>query len=171
MLARNPLLFVLMSLGLTWAGLTLANIPAGRMISYSVLLMLSGVSLGLMVVAYPLETHAKVWRACLTGNWPQKSESSEMIAYFRGLAAIGIGSGLLGFMMGMAMLLEDFNTPGEMGPPVAIGIKSLAYGVVVRMLAMGVADRLDAHVETSSSEAREMGSVRENEPQNTNRAA
>jgi hypothetical protein len=171
MLARNHLVFALLSIGLIWAGLTLANIPAGRMISFSVLLMLAGISLGLMVIAYPLETHAKVWRTCLTGKWPQKSESSDIIGYFRGLAAIGMVSGLLGFTMGMAMLLEDFNTPGEMGPPVAIGIRSLAYGVVVRMIALGVADRLDARVETTSSEAREMGSVRENEPQNTKHAA
>jgi flagellar motor component MotA len=153
MLARNLLLFALLSLGLIWGGLTLANIPAGRMISYSVLLMLSGITLGLMVVAYSLETHAKVWRTCLTGKRSQKSESSEMIAYFRGLAAIGLVSGLLGFMMGMAMLLENFNTPEELGPPVAIGIRSLAYGVVVRMVALGVANRLDTREEINTSEA------------------
>lgn len=171
MLARNHLVFVLLSFGLIWAGLSLANIPAGRMVSYSVLLMLSGITLGLMVVAYPLETHAKVWRACLTGKWPPKSESSEIIAYFRGLSAIGMVSGFLGFMLGVAILLEDFNSPGEMGPPVAISIKSLAYGVVVRMVVMAVADRLDARVEIDSSVAGEIGSVGENEPKNINRAA
>ena len=73
--------------------------------------------------------------------------------------------------MAMAMLLENFNTPEELGPAVAIGIRSLAYGVVVRMMALGVANRLDVREEINTSEAGERGLVGENQPINTNRAA
>ena len=171
MLTKNNLIYVFLSLGLIWAGFYLANIPVERMISYAVLLMLSGVSIGLMLVAYPLETHIKVIRSCLKGVASMPSESGEFIAYFRALAKIGMVSGLLGFMLGFALLFENFNTPGELGAPLAIGIKSLGYGVMVRMMALGFADRLHDRVESGASTVRESGVMDASKLENTSRAA
>jgi hypothetical protein len=102
---------------------------------------------------------------------PVGCHPDQLVGYFRALGHVGLIAGFLGFMIAMAMLLERLNSPKDLGPPVAIGIRCLAYGVVVRVVCMSLADRFKEQGENSSDNQAAIDTPHKAENEDNRRAA
>jgi flagellar motor component MotA len=171
MIAKGHFLFLTLSIGLIWSGFYIADLDAGVMVNFSSFFYLAGISVGLMAVAFPIKTHVDALRALLSVKLPTSCHTDQLVGYFRALGHVGLTSGFLGFTIAMAMLLERLNSPEELGPPVAIGIRCLAYGVIVRMVAMSIADRFMVQEERSSDNQSANDTTQKAENDDSRRAA
>jgi flagellar motor component MotA len=150
MIKKQHYFFFTISIAFIWFGLYTANIDMSLLISFSSLFFLTGILFGLMTMAFPIKTHMDALRAFFSGKIPDGCNPEEFVRYFRSLSYLAIIAGFLGFLITMAMLLERLNSPEELGPPVAIGIRCLAYGVIVHMLAISISEGFRLQSEKSA---------------------
>lgn len=133
---------LVLSLALVGSAFYLADIDVLTAAKLTPLLLLHGNTIGFMLSTFPLPIHASSLRVAFTGKIRNRNELRQALSYFKCLGQMGLISGFLCFLIAMSVVVAKQSAPGEIGSAVALGILSMAYSFVFRMLAYGKAEHL-----------------------------
>lgn len=87
-----------------------------------------GVTIGFLIMAYPLKVQIKSFRIALFGLACTRAESLVARNYFLGMGYGAIVSGAIGTIVGLTQVMENLNNPALIGPGMAVAFVSILYG-------------------------------------------
>lgn len=159
------------SLALLAAAVYLAEIDPRSLVILTPLLFLCGTTIGLMLMAFPLNIHKIALKLMVTGSARNSQELLQVINYVQTLGKMGLVSGFLCFFIAIAVLFDRITSPAEIGFALANGILSLTYGFLVRMLAFAREEQLREIVVMLVSQNFDSSPLRPSNQTQKNRAA
>jgi hypothetical protein len=121
-----------------------------------------GITLGstfaLLVGVFGWNGSARALRTLLRGE-TERSRLSEAVTFFRLGAAISLGSGCVGMIVGLIVMLQNMSDASQLGPAAATALLSQFYGVLLAGLMLTASSILSRRRSANAMSRRASGTV------------